>query len=164
MSVFAFGRTSNKRQTGKDLIFVPSGGQGQDEVIPEALAMKNYLLEQGIKEEQILVEDGSQNTYENILFSGNVIKKKTQKSIQDVQIAYSTTNYHVYRAGVIANRQGVSMEGIGAKTKTYFWINAFIREYIATLFTEMRKHIAVICSLLTAAVTMIGIEYLSNRL
>ncbi len=43
-----------KEKTGLDLIFVPSGGQGPDEVMPEADAMKRYLLEQGIPEDRIL--------------------------------------------------------------------------------------------------------------
>ena len=29
---------------GKDIIFIPSGGQGQDEVISESEAMKNYFF------------------------------------------------------------------------------------------------------------------------
>lgn len=44
-----------KEATGKDLIFVPSGGQGSDEVIAEADAVANYLRSIGIPEEQILV-------------------------------------------------------------------------------------------------------------
>ena len=44
----------------------------------------------------------------------------------DPKIAFSTTNYHVFRSGVFASRQGIRAEGIGAKTKIYFWINAFI--------------------------------------
>ena len=39
--------------TGKDIIFVPSGGKGDDEVISEAQAIKNYLMEQGIDEGNI---------------------------------------------------------------------------------------------------------------
>ena len=45
-----------KEKTGKDLIFVPSGGQGKDENISEGQAMKNYLIQNGIKEEKILVQ------------------------------------------------------------------------------------------------------------
>ena len=118
-----------KESTGKDLVFVPSGGQGNDEINSEAKAMKNYLIEQGIREETILLEDKSKNTYENIRFSNSLIKEKNENA----KIAFSTTNYHVFRAGSIANNEGIYMEGIGAKTKRYFWINAFIREFIATL-------------------------------
>ena len=37
----------------------------------------------------------------------------------------------------MAKSLGIDAEGIGAKTKLYFWVNAFIREYIATLFTTL---------------------------
>lgn len=33
----------------------------------------------------------------------------------------------------IADELGIHMEGIGAGTKSYFWINAFISEFIAAL-------------------------------
>lgn len=51
-----------------------SGGQGPDEVISEALAMKNYAVEMNIPEEDILMEDKSTNTKENLLFSTELIK------------------------------------------------------------------------------------------
>ena len=146
--------------TGKDILFVPSGGKGNDEVISEAQAMKNYLLAQGIPEEQILMEDQSKNTYENIQFSNRII----HNAIKDPKIAFATTNYHVFRAGAIASSQNIAMEGIGAKTKTYFWVNAFIREFIATLFSEKKKHIIIICGMILAAIGMIGVQYLSNTL
>ena len=46
-----------KEIAGKGVLFVPSGGKGDDEVMAEAQAMKNYLLEQGIEERNIIVED-----------------------------------------------------------------------------------------------------------
>ena len=148
-----------KENTNKDIKFVPSGGQGNDEVISESLAIKNYLIEQGIKEKDIIVEDKSKNTFENIKYSNNLIKEKMKKA----QIAFSTTNYHVFRAGCIANQQSLYMEGIGAKTKTYFWINAFIREFIATLFSEKKKHIIMISAILFISVIMIAIIYFNNN-
>ena len=95
--------------------------------------MKNYLLEQGIEEKNILVENKSKNTYENIKLSYKLINNKK------ANIGFSTTNYHVLRAGLIATEQGLKLEGIGSKTKTYFWINAFIREFIGTLYSEKKE-------------------------
>lgn len=147
-----------KEKTGKDIIFVPSGGKGYNEVISEAQAMKIYLTEQGIKEEKILIEDKSKNTYENIKFSNHIITNK----IAEAKIAFSTTNYHVFRAGTIAKNQNINMEGIGAKTKSYFWINAFIREFIATLYTEKKKHISAISCIIIVEIFMIVLQYLAN--
>ena len=58
-----------------------------------------------------------------------------------VTIIFSTTNYHVFRSGVIANNQGINCEGIGSKTKWYFYTNALIREFIANIVQERKKHI-----------------------
>ena len=125
-----------KENTNKDIIFIPSGGQGKDEIMSEAKAMKNYLIEQGIDKDNILIEDKSTSTYENIKYSYEIISKK----IKNPKLAFSTTNYHTFRAGIIARKQGIDIEGIGSKTKSYFFINAFIREYIATIVSERNRH------------------------
>ena len=149
-------RSNQLKYNNKDLIFIPSGGQGSDELIPEAESIKNYLLEQGIKEKNILVENKSTNTYENIKYSNNLIKKKDAKTI------FSTTNYHVFRAGLIASEQGLKIEGIGSKTKLYYWINAFIREFIGTLYAERKKHILVLGLIIILLIITISITYISN--
>ncbi|MBR3281223.1 MAG: YdcF family protein [Clostridia bacterium] len=148
-----------KEKSNKEILFVPSGGKGKDEVTSEAQAMKKYMIEQGIDENRILLEDQSKNTYENIKFSNSIINEK----INDAKIAFSTTNYHVLRAGSIATEQNLKYEGIGAKTKTYFWVNAFIREFIATLFSEKKKHIATIFAIILLVALMIMILYINNN-
>ena len=147
--------TKQKEETGKDIVFIPSGGQGSDEIISEALAMKNYLIENGIKEKNIILEDKSTNTLENFKFSHKLMKKK------DAKIAFSTTNYHVFRSGLLATSLNIELEGMGAKTKSYFWINAFIREYIATLYYEKKKHLLIILILLMFIFLMVLLVYLS---
>ena len=122
--------------------------------------MKNYMLDQGIEEKNIIVEDKSKNTYENIKNSIGIIKEK----MKDAKIAFSTTNYHVFRAGNIATEQNNIIQGIGAKTKSYFWVNAFIREFIATLVKEKKKHFAVLFSIIVIAIIMIAITYLNNNI
>ena len=151
-------RNEQLESTGKDLIFVPSGGKGNDEIISEAEAMKKYLLEQGIKEKNILVENRSKNTYENIKFSNKVINDKK------ANIGFSTTNYHVMRAGLIATEQGLKLEGVGSKTKAYFWMNAFIREFIGTLYSERKKHILFFLLITLIIMVMIGITYIGNNI
>ena len=120
--------------------------------------MKNYLLEHGIPENKILCDDASQNTYENIKFSNKIISEK----MKDAKVAFSTTNYHVFRAGCIATKQCLNLEGIGAKTKSYFWVNAFIREFIATLVSEKKKHITIISIILFISIIMIFISFYNN--
>ncbi len=127
-------------KTKKKIIYIPSGGKGKDEVTSEANAIKNYLLQQGIKENQIIIEDKSKNTYQNMKYS----KDKIDKVNKDGKVIFVTTNYHVFRSGVIANEQGIECEGTGSKTKWYFYTNALIREFIANIVSERKKHIALL--------------------
>ncbi len=143
-----------KKETGKSLIFVPSGGQGPDEVRSEAACMRDYLLNRGIPEEQILVEDQSTSTRENMLFS----KEKIENCDPDARIGFSTTNYHVFRSGLLARRCGMKAVGIGAPTKWYFWPNAAVREF-AGLLSEHRGKQAVI--LLAMIAVFMGLTVLS---
>ena len=151
-------RNNQLKETHKDLIFIPSGGKGEDEVISEAQAINNYLIDNGIDENNILIDDKSTSTYENIMFSNKLIKDENAK------VAFSTTNYHVFRAGLLATSQGLKLDGIGSKTKSYFWINAFIREFVGTLYSEKKKHILVFLLIVIFLIIMIYLTYLSNNL
>lgn len=152
-----------KEKTGRDIVFVPSGGQGSDEIMAEAAAVRNYLLAQGIPEEQILAEDQSVNTYENFRNSMALIREREGIAQAEPpadpaaapKIAFSTTNYHVFRSGMFAFAQGIAAEGIGSPTKRYFWINAFVREFIAALVSEKKKHIVIIALLVLLTALMI---------
>ena len=124
-------------ETGKPLTFIPSGGQGPDEVISESASMKQYLLDNGIPEDRILMEDRSTSTYENMLFSKNVLRADDPSDNHDGRIVYATTNYHVFRSGLMARRVKMRAVGIGAKTRWYFWPNAAVREFVG-LLTEHR--------------------------
>ena len=139
-----------KEKTGKDVIFVTSGGQGEDEVISESASMANYLMEQGIPKERILQEDRSVNTQENMKFS----KEKIMAQNPDARIAFSTTNYHVFRSGIFARRVKMRAVGMGAKTKWYFWPNAAVREFIGLLSAHRVKQALIIISLLVCYIAM----------
>jgi uncharacterized SAM-binding protein YcdF (DUF218 family) len=151
-----------KNATGKDIIFVPTGGKGKSEVISEAEAIKRYLVSQDIPESSIIAEDKATNTYENFQKSVELIKKTSGKKAP--KIAFSTTNYHVFRAGFLAARQHIKAEGIGSKTKSYFFINAFIREFIATVYYKLKTHFLVFAVLMMINVAVTLMTYVSNVL
>lgn len=110
--------------------FVPSGGQGADEVCAEATSMARYI-EEHADSPRILPEDRSTSTYENMRFSAQVIAEDAGGA--DPGIAFSTTNYHVLRGYVFAHMAGMDAEGIAAPTRLYFWPNAFLREFVGML-------------------------------
>lgn len=122
-----------KALTGKEPVFVTSGGKGPDEPISESASMKRYLLEQGVPEARIVEEDRSTDTLENMKFS----KEKIRALDPEAKVAFATTNYHVFRGGLCARRVKMRAVGMGAKTKWYFWPNAAVREFVG-LLTEHR--------------------------
>ena len=147
---------------GKPLLFVPSGGQGPDETMPEGRAVGDYLLAAGVPAQRILVEDRSANTEENFRCSLELLRR--ERGLAAPKLAFSTTNYHVFRSGLLAGEQGIRAEGIGSRTRSYFWINAFVREFVATLYAERRKHLRVILLMLLMLLALILVRYLSNRI
>ena len=146
-----------QEKNGKNIIFIPSGGQGANEIISEAEAMKNYLIENNIKAENIIIENKSINTMQNMKFS----KEKIDEINKDGKIIFATTNYHVFRSGVIASKEGINCEGIGSKTKWYFYVNAMIREFIANLFLQKKQHalIIIIINIIIFILISIGYQY-----
>lgn len=131
-----FSKQQNEK-TGRQVKFVPSGGQGSDEVISEALCMKNYLLSQGIAEDLIITEDRSTSTQENMRFSGELISR----DCDEAKLIFSTSSYHVLRSGIIAAEEGLKTQGVGCRTKWYFWPNAFVREFIGLMYSKKKQHI-----------------------
>ena len=113
---------------------IPSGGKGSDESISEAEAMKRYLLEQGVPEDDIIMEDKSTTTLENLKFSKDIIDSREGRKYT----ALVTSNYHVYRALRYCRRVGLKCKGIGSHVAFYYWPSALIREFIA-IHTE-KKH------------------------
>ncbi|MBQ3417017.1 MAG: YdcF family protein [Ruminococcus sp.] len=141
-----------KEKTGKPVKFVPSGGQGSDETISEGEAMKRYLLEQNVPEEMILPETQSVNTYQNVKFSKEVIEQDTK---EDYNAAFATTNYHIFRGYILSKKNKLkNAQGISAKTKWYFFPNAFLREMVGLIVDERRTHLVLIGILVIFMVLM----------
>ncbi len=124
-----------KALNGKEAVFVTSGGKGADEPISESASMKQYLLKKGIPESRIMEEDRSANTYENMLFS----REKIWEIDPGAKIAFSTTNYHVFRSGLWARRVKMRAVGMGARTRWYYWPNAAVREFAGLLSAHRLK-------------------------
>lgn len=146
-----------ERECGLPVKFVASGGKGVDEVTSEGTAIGKYLSEHGAEPYEIIVEKKSRNTYENFLYSKELIHEKNPNA----RICFATTNYHVYRSGLIAKRQGIDVEAVASKTKWYFWPNGLIRECVAMLVMEWKFHII---SVLIIAMICFGLAMASYHI
>ena len=149
-----FWRDQRSRM-GKTAMLVPSGGQGANETMAEAEAMRQYLLAQGVPDGLILPEDRSTNTFQNMAFS----KVLTDAVNPGGKVAFATTNYHVFRSGVWARLAGLEAEGMGARTRWWYWPNAFMRECAGLLARRWKQELLMVVGLvlffgaLTIAVT-----------
>lgn len=134
--------------------FIVSGGKGKDELISEAEAIKRYLVQKGIPESDIILEDKSTNTYENMKFSKQKMDsiKKKYKSI------FVTNNFHLLRAGIYAKKAGLKANGIGSKTAMYYLPNAFIREYIAILVMHKKVNSAILLAIFIISFAFVFIK------
>lgn len=108
---------------------IVSGGQGPDEDIPEAEAMKDFLVMRGITEENIIMEDKSTNTMENLIYSKEIIEK--DENYENKQISLITNGFHVFRAEFLAKRVGLELKGMPARSYIYAIPNFYVREYFA---------------------------------
>lgn len=147
-----------KKESKKELTFVPSGGEGSDESVAEAVSMKNYLLEKHVDKNQIIVEDESKTTQQNFKFS----KEKIDAT---KNVAFATSAYHVFRAGVIASKAGFkNIEGIGSKSPWYYNYTALIREFVANINSEKRMHLRNILAIIAFLGIGILIGYFADIL
>ncbi len=139
--------------TGKKAVFLPSGGKGSDECIAEAEGMAKYLREQGIEDGRIVIENRSATTWENMKFSKAIVESLNK----DAKVAFSTNNYHVFRSGMLARQADWEIDGMGSKTKWYFWPNAFAREILGLLAERALLHLGIMAVLAAGftAITMI---------
>lgn len=116
-----------------DAICVVSGGQGGGEDISEAEAMRRYLVEHGIPESRVITEDRSTSTRENIAFSSEILK---ERGITRAVIV--TSDFHQYRAGLYAKRNGLTVGHHSGRTPVFNLANYWVREW-AALFDAFVK-------------------------
>lgn len=121
-------------------LLIPSGGQGMDEAISEALAIQRYLLKKGIPPHHIRMECHSHTTKENMEYSIRIAREYTPHP----RCLFSTTSYHVFRSTFWSRKAGMNGLGIGAPTKWYYWPSAFTREFIGILSATWPIHLGII--------------------
>lgn len=110
-----------------------SGGQGPGEDISEAKAMEKFLLKNGVEEGRLLLEPASTSTYENIHYSIRLIPD-VEKGVTII-----TSDYHVARARMIAERFGFHTDAIVAKTPQVVEKRLKNRERLALLKTILLR-------------------------
>jgi len=114
---------------GQPLVVV-SGGQGPDELVSEAEAMGRYAAERGLDPGRLLLEDRSTTTEENLRNTRDLVHQHLPGRARGIAV---TSDYHAMRAAMLAQRLDVPVQVVGARTASYFWPSAVLREFVAVL-------------------------------
>lgn len=132
-----------------DTVLVLSGGKGSGETVSEAQVMYDYMIYNGVSPRQLLMEDRSVSTVENIAYSRIVIEQDRQKEKKELvpmprktgpvpyaiapdkplEIGVLTSNFHIYRARLTAEKWGFdNVYGISADSDPVLFIHLCVRE------------------------------------
>lgn len=113
----------------KNAVCIVSGGQGPDEPFTEASCMREYMIERGIPEDRIFLEEKSSNTKENIMYSAELIDNL---GFSDRQIICISSETHIPRIRMMCSNTGVDAMYIKAETPIKaFLFTTWVREYLS---------------------------------
>jgi uncharacterized SAM-binding protein YcdF (DUF218 family) len=115
--------------SGRPVALVTSGGKGEDEPVAEAVAMRDFLVADGMAAESVLVEDRSRSTQQNLAYTAELLAAEQIPG----PAAVVTSDFHALRAAFLMRKAGIDGYAVGARTVRYFWPTAVIREYVAVL-------------------------------
>lgn len=100
---------------GKIKKILLSGGNGTlGSDFEEATSSLKLLQKMGVKREDILIEKKSRNTYENALYSAEILKEKYPKG----KFLLITSAFHQRRAMACFKKQGLNCEAFSADVKS----------------------------------------------
>lgn len=119
-------------QTSPDCIAVLSGGQGPGEDITEALAMQRYLTAKGIDPQRLLLETQSTSTWENLLYTQEILRKN---GLEEQTVGIVSNTFHLYRAQFLAQQAGMDVMTISAPVPKIGLVplTCYVREYFAVM-------------------------------
>lgn len=116
-----------------EAVCIVSGGQGENETVTEAEAMRAYLEERGIAPERIYKEDESHNTYENIVNTKNLIDNL---ELEYDRIIGISSDFHIPRVEYLFDYYEVGadavIETVASKSPGFiYYFTSVVREYMA---------------------------------
>ena len=114
-------------------IIVVCGAQGGNEPMTEAQAMHDYLVSNGVPEGDILMDDTSFNTRQNLANAQKLLGDDVKK------VLIVTSNYHLPRAMALARDTGFEPQGVGAPIKLIYWPKNHYLEALAWVIYLLQK-------------------------
>lgn len=115
--------------TWPDAICIVTGGKGDEENLSEAQCMFNYLTAAGIAAERITMEDRATSTVENL--------RNVRAMLDTDEVDILSSDFHLYRSGLIAKDAGYDAALIAAKTEPLSLLLPWFFREIAVLYPQL---------------------------
>ncbi len=115
---------------------IVTGGMGNDENLPEAVVMKQYLVDKGVAASRIKIDDRSSSTQENI---ENAIEVANANNYYTT-FYIVTDRFHQLRAGMICKELGITSYALSCETPWYLTMNYWFREMFAIAYHTVTKN------------------------
>lgn len=113
----------------ENAICIASGGQGADEPVTEAAAIKNSLVEMGIDPNRIITEERSENTFQNIRNSLEIMDSMELPR----RAVIVTSEFHQLRAHILASKQGLEAGAVSSATNIFLLPSYWLREWFGVV-------------------------------
>ena len=96
--------------------------------------MERYLISQGVSSGHIIKEENATSTYENFLYSKEILDKQLGADAENYTVAFVTSEYHVFRAASVAKVTGFEhITHIHSTTRWYSALPSVLRECLAII-------------------------------
>jgi len=115
---------------------VVSGGRAPDQPCAEAEAMAESLVEMSVERDRIIVEKLSSTTYENFLFTGEILRKEQIPA----RVGVVTDRFHQFRSGRIARSAKMDSFPISCSTVWYLSVQFWMRDVLCIAERIIRGH------------------------
>ncbi len=108
---------------------IVTGGKGDAENLSEAQCMFNYLTAAGISADRITMEDRATTTIENL--------RNVRTMLDTNEVAILSSDFHLYRSGLIAGDAGFIPTLIPAKTEPFSLLAPWFLREIFVLYPQL---------------------------
>ena len=128
-------------KSNPNAILITTGGALKN-LPAEAPATKEYLINQGLEADRILIEPNARDTIQNFQYSCKVLSEYyncPQSQILNSDILIVTSFFHLARSQRLARRMGFTRTtGLGSRTPAIKLLDAYSREICAYIKLNLR--------------------------
>lgn len=107
----------------KPQLIIVCGAQGINEPRAEGDVMRDWLIDRGVRSEDVVAETASFNTRENLIYARAIMEHRGL-----TQALVVSSDYHVARALELCRQVGIQATGKGSPSKPEYFIKNHFRE------------------------------------